>query len=68
MGEIKVISRGFSSGGKNSLVRKDYAWRARVEEEKICLVLAQKCVPQNSPITFTDEDLKGVHTPIGDPL
>ena len=68
VGDIQVIHGGFGSGGCSSSSRKRHAKNAcgRVEEE--VYNLSSPTTVAHLPITFTNDDLRGLHLPHDDAL
>ncbi|XP_059629950.1 uncharacterized protein LOC132272898 [Cornus florida] len=72
MGEIKVISGGFAGGGETSSARKAHARRIRnfSKVNEVGMTSPPTKLPrvEESVITFSEEDDKGIHQPHDDPL
>ncbi|GFZ17391.1 hypothetical protein Acr_26g0006610 [Actinidia rufa] len=67
-GNIQTIHGGFGSGGCSTSSRKRHARSAfRLVEEEI-YNLSSPCVGDQPPITFNNDDLKGLHLPHDDAL
>ncbi|GFY90877.1 hypothetical protein Acr_07g0010730 [Actinidia rufa] len=67
-GNIQTIHGGFRSGGCSTSSRKRHARSAfRLAEEEI-YNLFSPCVGGQPPITFSNDDLKGLHLPHDDAL
>ena len=67
LGEIHVISRGFTGGGESSSTRKAHLRSIRSGE--VMEVQAMSKLPQlDTAITFSDSDLEGCQHPHDDPL
>ncbi|GFS39094.1 hypothetical protein Acr_00g0061150 [Actinidia rufa] len=62
-GDIQMIHRGFRSGGCSTSSRKKHAKSAlRLAEEEI-YNLSSSYVGDQTPITFSNDDLRGLHLP-----
>ncbi|GFZ21700.1 hypothetical protein Acr_29g0008620 [Actinidia rufa] len=67
-GNIQTIHGGFGSGGSSTSSRKRHARSAfRLAEEEI-YNLSSPCVGDQTPITFSNDDLRGLHLPHDDAL
>ncbi|GFZ01916.1 hypothetical protein Acr_15g0005250 [Actinidia rufa] len=67
-GNIQTIHGGFGSGGCSTSSRKRHARSAfRLAEEEI-YNLSSPCVGDQPPITFSNDDLRGLHLPHDDAL
>ncbi|GFS37212.1 hypothetical protein Acr_00g0050680 [Actinidia rufa] len=67
-GNIQTIHGGFGSGGCSTSSRKRHARSAfRLAEEEI-YNLSSPCVGDQPPITFSNNDLRGLHLPHDDAL
>ncbi|GFS42516.1 hypothetical protein Acr_00g0080270 [Actinidia rufa] len=67
-GNIQTIHGGFGSGGCSTSSRKKHARSAfRSVEEKV-YNLSSPCVGDQPPITFSSDDLRGLHLPHDDAL
>ncbi|GFY93182.1 hypothetical protein Acr_08g0015780 [Actinidia rufa] len=67
-GNIQTIHGGFGSGGCSTSSRKRHAKSAfRLAEEEI-YNLSSPCVGDQPPITFSNDDLRGLHLPHDDAL
>ncbi|GFY95696.1 hypothetical protein Acr_11g0000020 [Actinidia rufa] len=67
-GNIQTIHGGFRSGGYSTSSRKRHARSAfRLAEEEI-YNLSSPCVGDQPPITFSNDDLRGLHLPHDDAL
>ncbi|GFZ10804.1 hypothetical protein Acr_22g0002020 [Actinidia rufa] len=67
-GNIQMIHGGFRSGGCSTSSRKRHARSSfRLAEEEI-YNLSSLCVCDQPPITFSNEDLRGLHLPHDDAL
>ena len=67
LGEIHVISRGFTGGGESSSVRKAYLRSIRSGE--ILVVQTVSKLPRlDTTITFSDSDMEGCQHPHDNPL
>lgn len=71
IGEIRVISRGFTGGGEFSSARKSYL-RQIYTKRDLQLMATKRPRKQHElgcpPITFSAEDARGVSQPHDDPL
>ncbi|GFS41652.1 hypothetical protein Acr_00g0075570 [Actinidia rufa] len=67
-GDIQTIHGGFGSGGCSTSSRKKHAKSAfRLAEEEI-YNLSSSSVGDQTPITFSNDDLRGLHLPHDDAL
>ncbi|GFZ11247.1 hypothetical protein Acr_22g0006450 [Actinidia rufa] len=67
-GNIQTIHGGFGSGGCSTSSRKRHARSAfRLAEEEI-YNLSSPCVGDQPPITFSNDELRGLHLPHDDAL
>ncbi|GFZ19322.1 hypothetical protein Acr_28g0000270 [Actinidia rufa] len=67
-GNIQTIHGGFGSGGCSTSSRKRHARSAfKLAEEEI-YNLSSPCVGDQPPITFSNDDLRGLHLPHDDAL
>ena len=64
--DIQTIYGGFASRGCSSLSRKRYAREANGRAEKEVYNLSTTMNGAHQPITFTNEDLRGLHLPHDD--
>ena len=67
-GDIQVIHGGFRSGGCSSSFRKGHARSAIGRAEEEVYNLSSPVFNTHQPITFTNDDLRGLHLPHDDAL
>ncbi|GFZ12862.1 hypothetical protein Acr_23g0012470 [Actinidia rufa] len=67
-GNIQTIHGGFGSGGCSTSSRKRHARSAFRSVEEEVYNLSSPCVGDQPPITFSSDDLRGVHLPHDDAL
>ncbi|GFS34966.1 hypothetical protein Acr_00g0037010 [Actinidia rufa] len=67
-GNIQTIHRGFGSGGCSTASRKRHARSAFRSVEEEVYNLSSPCVSDQPPITFSSDDLRGLHLPHDDAL
>ena len=65
-GDMQVIHGGFGSGGCSSSSRKRHAKSANGRAEEEVYNLSSTAPRTHQPITFTNDDLKGLHLPHDD--
>ncbi|GFS43263.1 hypothetical protein Acr_00g0084440 [Actinidia rufa] len=68
VGNIQMIHGGFGSGGCSTSSRKRHARSAFRLAEKEIYNLSSPCVGDQPPITFSNDDLRGLHLPHDDAL
>ncbi|GFZ06995.1 hypothetical protein Acr_18g0011650 [Actinidia rufa] len=67
-GNIKTIHGGYGSGGCSTSSRKRHARSAFRSVEEEVYNLSSPCVSDQPPITFSSDDLRGLHLPHDDAL
>ncbi|GFY94437.1 hypothetical protein Acr_09g0008830 [Actinidia rufa] len=67
-GNIQTIHWGFGSGGCSTSSRKRHARSAFRSTEEEIYNLSSPCVGDQPPITFSNDDLRGLHLPHDDAL
>ncbi|GFZ18321.1 hypothetical protein Acr_27g0000600 [Actinidia rufa] len=67
-GNIQTIHGGFGSGGCSTSSRKKHARTAFRSVEEEVYNLSSPCVGDQPPITFSSDDLRGLHLPHDDAL
>ncbi|GFY80996.1 hypothetical protein Acr_01g0008050 [Actinidia rufa] len=67
-GNIQTIHGGFGSGGCSTSSRKRHARSAFRSVEEEVYNLSSPCVGDQPPITFSSDDLRGLHLPHDDAL
>ncbi|GFS29536.1 hypothetical protein Acr_00g0007140 [Actinidia rufa] len=67
-GNIQTIHGGFGSGGCSTSSRKRHARSAFRSVEEEVYNLSSPCVSDQPPITFSSDDLRGLHLPHDDAL
>ncbi|GFZ06814.1 hypothetical protein Acr_18g0009840 [Actinidia rufa] len=67
-GDIQTIHGGFGSGGCSTSSRKKYARNALRPAEEEIYNLSSSYVGDQTPITFSNDDLRGLHLPHDDAL
>ncbi|GFY81140.1 hypothetical protein Acr_01g0009490 [Actinidia rufa] len=67
-GDIQVIHRGFGSNGCTSSSRKRHVRNAQGRAEEEIYNLSSPTVEVHPPITFNNDDLRGLHLPHDDAL
>ncbi|GFY87150.1 hypothetical protein Acr_05g0007890 [Actinidia rufa] len=67
-GNIQTIHGGFGSGGCSTSSRKKHARSAFRSVEEEVYNLSSPCVGDQPPITFSSDDLRGLHLPHDDAL
>ncbi|GFS29730.1 hypothetical protein Acr_00g0008110 [Actinidia rufa] len=67
-GNIQTIHGGFRSGGCSTSSRKKHARSAFRSVEEEVYNLSSPCVGDQPPITFSSDDLRGLHLPHDDAL
>ncbi|GFS40406.1 hypothetical protein Acr_00g0068340 [Actinidia rufa] len=67
-GDIQVIHGGFGSGGCSSSSRKRHARSASGRFEEEVYNLSSTAIDAHPPITFNENDLRGLHLPYDDAL
>ncbi|GFY85492.1 hypothetical protein Acr_04g0002300 [Actinidia rufa] len=67
-GDIQTIHGGFGSGGYSTSSRKRHAKSAHRPAEEEIYNLSSSFVADQTPITFSNDDLRGLHLPHDDAL
>ncbi|GFY92422.1 hypothetical protein Acr_08g0008180 [Actinidia rufa] len=67
-GDIQTIHGGFGSGGYSTSSRKRHARSAHRPAEEEVYNLSSSFVADQTPITFSNDDLRGLHLPYDDAL
>ncbi|GFY87395.1 hypothetical protein Acr_05g0010340 [Actinidia rufa] len=67
-GDIQTIHSGFGSGGCSTSSRKRHARSAHRPADEEIYNLSSVCVGDHPPITFSNDDLRGLHLPHDDAL
>ncbi|GFY88793.1 hypothetical protein Acr_06g0007330 [Actinidia rufa] len=67
-GDIQTIHGGFGSGGYSTSSRKRHARSAHRPAEEEIYNLSSSLVADQTPITFSNDDLRGLHLPHDDAL
>ncbi|GFZ15785.1 hypothetical protein Acr_25g0001940 [Actinidia rufa] len=67
-GDIRTIHGGFGSGGYSTSSRKRHARNAHRPAEEEIYNLSSSLVADQTPITFSNDDLRGLHLPHDDAL
>ncbi|PSR88450.1 Beta-porphyranase [Actinidia chinensis var. chinensis] len=67
-GDIQTIHGGFGSGGYSTSSRKRHARSAHRPADEEVYNLSSSFVADQTPITFSNDDLRGVHLPHDDAL
>ncbi|GFZ00563.1 hypothetical protein Acr_14g0001980 [Actinidia rufa] len=67
-GDIQTIHGGFGSGGCSNFSRKRHARSAHRQAKKEIYNLSSSFVDAHPPITFNNDDLRGLHLPHDDAL
>ncbi|XP_057510773.1 uncharacterized protein LOC130793147 [Actinidia eriantha] len=67
-GDIQTIHEGFRSGGCSTSSRKKHSRSAHKLVEEEIYTLSSSSVGNHTPITFSNDDLRGLHLPHDDAL